>query len=85
VPATTQTTNMQERLIEVVCRRERVIRTFPNDASALRLIGALLAEKDEDWGARRHLEMDEFTEWTASKNGSSNNQNIVALTGIMQK
>ena len=44
-----RTTNMQGRLIEEVCRRERVIRIFPNDASALRLIGALLAEKNEDW------------------------------------
>jgi putative transposase len=76
-----RTTKMQERLIEEVRRRERVIRIFPNDASALRLIGALLAEKNEDWGTRRHLEIDEFTEWGASKNGSSDNQNIVALTG----
>jgi transposase-like protein len=76
-----RTTNMQERLIEEVRRRERVIRIFPNDASALRLIGALLAEKNEDWGTRRYLEMDEFTEWAASRSGSSDNQNIVALTG----
>lgn len=76
-----RTTNMQERLIEEVRRRERVIRIFPNDTSALRLIGALLAEKNEDWGTRRYLEMDEFTEWAASRSGSSDNQNIVALTG----
>jgi putative transposase len=44
-----RTTNMQERLIEEIRRRERVIWFFPNDASALRLIGALLAEKNEDW------------------------------------
>jgi hypothetical protein len=25
--------------------------------------------------------MDEFTEWAASRSGSSDNQNIVALTG----
>ena len=35
-------TNIQERLNEEVRRSERVIRIFPNDESALRLIGALL-------------------------------------------
>ena len=44
-----RTTNMQERLNEEVRRRERVIRIFPNDESALRLIGALLAEQNEVW------------------------------------
>ena len=44
-----RTTNMQERLNEEIRRREWVIRIFPNDASALRLIGALLAEKNEVW------------------------------------
>jgi putative transposase len=45
----TRTTNMQERLNEEIRRRERVIRIFPNDDSALRLIGALLAEQNETW------------------------------------
>ena len=44
-----RTTNMQERLNEEIRRRERVIRIFPNDESALRLIGAMLAEKNEVW------------------------------------
>jgi putative transposase len=42
-----RTTDMQERLNEEVRRRERVIRFFPNEASALCLIGALLAEHHE--------------------------------------
>ena len=42
-----RTTNMQERLNQEIRRRERVIRIFPNDESALRLIGALLAEQNE--------------------------------------
>ena len=44
-----RTTNMPERNNEEVRRRERVIRIFPNDESALRLIGALLAERNEVW------------------------------------
>lgn len=33
-----RTTNMQERLNEEIRRRERVVRIFPNDDSALRMI-----------------------------------------------
>lgn len=58
-----RTTNMQERLIQEVRRRERVIRIFPNDASALRLIAALLAEIHEDWQDIKYLDMAEFHEW----------------------
>jgi putative transposase len=44
-----RTTNMVERLHEEIRRRERVIRIFPNQRSALRLISALLAEHHEEW------------------------------------
>ena len=62
-----RTTNMQERLNGEVKRRTNVIRIFPNDDSALRLIGALLAETNEQWVTRRYLDMDEFNEWLAEK------------------
>jgi putative transposase len=58
-----RTTNMQERLNQEVRRRERVIRIFPNEASALRLMGALLAEQNEAWLERKYLDMDDFTDW----------------------
>ena len=38
---------MQERLNQEVRRRKRVIRIFPNDESAHRLIGALLTEMND--------------------------------------
>ncbi|EQD54845.1 transposase mutator type, partial [mine drainage metagenome] len=44
-----RTTHRQERLNEEIRRRERVIRIFPNTESALRLVGALLAEHHEAW------------------------------------
>lgn len=44
-----KSTNMQERLIQEIRRRERVIRIFPNEESAHRLISALLAEIHEEW------------------------------------
>ncbi len=59
-----RTSNMLERLIQEVRRREKVIRIFPNKESAWRLVGALSAEKHEEWStARRYLTMDEFYEW----------------------
>ncbi|MBL0351581.1 MAG: transposase [Dechloromonas sp.] len=74
-----RTTNMQERLNEEIRRRERVIRIFPNDESALRLIGALLAEQNEAWQERKYLDMDEFKEWAASRAAASEGNNVVAL------
>jgi len=58
-----KSTNMQERLIQEIRRRERVIRIFPNEDSAERLIGALLAEIHEEWQGRRYLDMSDFHEW----------------------
>ena len=76
-----RTTNMQERLNEEVRRRERVIRIFPNDESALRLIGALLAEQNEAWQERKYLDMDEFKEWADAQIEAKQGSNIVALAG----
>ena len=73
-----RTTNMQERLNEEIRRRERVIRIFPNDESALRMFGALLAEQNEAWQTRRYLDMDEFNEWLMGRE-ETNDPNIVAI------
>ncbi len=74
-----RTSNMQERLIEEVRRRERVIRIFPNEASALRLMGALLAEIHEDWQARKYFDMDEFHEWIALRQEEKKDKNIIQI------
>jgi len=59
-----RTTNMLERFIEEIQRRVKVIRIFPDLASAERLIGALCAETHEEWSTgRRYLIMDAFAEW----------------------
>ena len=76
-----RSTNMQERLNEEIRRRERVIRIFPNDESALRLIGALLAEYNENWQERRYLDMDEFAEWAAARAAAGDGNNVVAIAG----
>lgn len=74
-----RSTNMQERLNEEVRRRERVIRIFPNDESALRLIGALLAEKNEVWQERKYLDMDEFNDWVTSQKTPDDSGNVIAI------
>ena len=62
-----RTTNMLERLIEEVRRRERVIRIFPNVESVWRLVGALLCELHEAWSTGRlYLMMEAFDAWKAA-------------------
>jgi transposase-like protein len=62
-----RTTNSVERLNEEIRRRERVIRIFPNEESAERLIGAVLMEIDEAWTTgHRYFDMAQYWEWRKS-------------------
>lgn len=64
-----RTTNMIERLIEGVRRREKVIRIFPNMSSTWRLIGVLPAQKHEEWSTGwRYLDMAEYRKWKKRAN-----------------
>ena len=58
-----RTTNMLERFNQEIKRRTRVIRIFPNEASALRLITTLAMEQTEEWMERRYLDMSRLEEW----------------------
>jgi putative transposase len=60
-----RTTNPLERLNEELRRRTRVVRIFPGEASALRLITALAVEQSEDWetSPRRYLDLDKLEDW----------------------
>jgi len=44
-----RTTNMLERVNREIRRRTRVVSIFPNEASCLRLVSALLMEISEEW------------------------------------
>lgn len=44
-----RTSNMLERLNKEILRRTRVATLFPNEASLLRLVSAVLAETDDQW------------------------------------
>ena len=48
-----RTVNMLERVSQEVKRRTRVVRIFPNEASCLRLISAILMEISEIWQTGR--------------------------------
>ncbi|MBE3578239.1 MAG: IS256 family transposase [Limnochordales bacterium] len=62
-----RTTNGVERLNEEIRRRERVIRIFPNEESAFRLLGAVLMEIDEAWTTgHRYFDMSEYWRWKAN-------------------
>ena len=54
-----RTSNMLERLNREIKRRTRVASLFPNEASALRLVTAVLAETSDEWETGRiYLSMD---------------------------
>ena len=44
-----RTTNSLERINKEIRRRTRVVGVFPNEASCLRLVSALLMETSEEW------------------------------------
>lgn len=50
-----RTTNSLERLNQEIRRRTRVVGVFPNPASLLRLVSALLMEISEDWQIGKHF------------------------------
>jgi len=54
-----RSTNMVERLNREIKRRTRVATLFPNEASLLRLVSAILSETSEDWETgKRYLSME---------------------------
>jgi putative transposase len=68
-----RSTNSLERLNREVRRRERVIGIFPNTNSALRLLGALMMEQDEEWATGRcYFRMDAYAEWKRLANSGGN-------------
>ena len=54
-----RTTNGLERINKELKRRSRVVGAFPDDASLLRLGGAILMDINEEWlTGRKYLSMD---------------------------
>lgn len=58
-----RTSNALERVNQELKRRTRVARLFPNEASLLRLVTALLAETSEEWeSGKTYLNMKPLTQ-----------------------
>ena len=74
-----RTINGLERLNREIRRRTRVVGIFPHEASALRLISAVLAEIHEEWLTGR-----QYLNWPAGKNKWSN-PSLQALKEITEK
>jgi len=75
-----RTTNLAERMNEEIRRRERVIRIFPNEQAAERLIGAILVELYEEWqSTMRYLDMNEFWTWKKEQDLMKAQSNIIMI------
>ncbi len=72
-----RTTNMLERVHEEINRRTRVAGLFPNEASLLRLVSAVLMELSEEWETgKRYLNMDVENDDSASKQNKIYRKNV---------
>jgi transposase-like protein len=58
-----RTTNSLERINREIRRRTRVVGVFPNEASCLRLISALLMEISEEWQIGKHYCIGKSFNW----------------------
>lgn len=77
-----RTTNLAERMNEEIRRRERVIRIFPSEKAAQRLIGALLADIYEEWQAGiRYFDMSEYWDWKNEQVNQQATENKVVAIG----
>ena len=77
-----RTTNGVERLNEELRRRERVIRIFPNRQAAIRLLGALLVEQDEQWSTgKRYFDMSVYWQWRPPRDPSG--QSLAPTAEVM--
>ena len=78
-----RTSNLAERVNEEIRRRQRVIRIFPNEESALRLVGAWLADLHEQWQVSvKYFDMEEFWDWKNDKedNDSKTQKNVIVIS-----
>ena len=70
-----RSTNPLERLNKEVKRRADVVGIFPNEASIIRLIGAVLLEKNDEWQLQhRYMQVEAMAEFLAPANEAGTRQ-----------
>jgi putative transposase len=73
-----RTTNLAERVNEEIRRRQRVIRIFPNVQATIRLIGAIVADINNNWiTGKKYLCMDDFWDWKQNNTLELENNNVL--------
>jgi putative transposase len=68
-----RTSNVLEWLNGQLRKRTRVVRIFPNEASALRLVTALAMEQSEEWetSPRRYVDIGRLEDWAIERGVSA--------------
>ena len=74
-----RSTNPLERLNKEIGRRSDVVGIFPNDASAIRLIGAMLIEQNDEWLVCRRYLSEESLALVLEDQGEEEREEVAAL------
>lgn len=66
-------------------RRSRVVQVFPSVESVLRLVGAVCAERDEDWSSRRYISPESMRRlWEPAESEGSRRRGLVVVETAME-
>jgi putative transposase len=76
-----RSTNNIERVNKEIARRSDVVGIFPNDASAIRLVGALLIEQNDEWLLTRGYLSKESIGLVLEDQAEANGKEVATLEG----